>query len=187
MAATRPTPKTRTTTDAKRQEVPLEAPPIISREDYATFIGQIELVEIWLHEANVVNKHGPQTPEQATFRFSSKATWESQPAGFRIFHHYSVCVEAADALFAEVNVTFGLDFASKEPMTEAVFAIFEDVNLSVNTWPFLREFVSTTMGRMNWIPFTLPALKKGVRRASRSTGEKTTRTARSRRKPQVPE
>ena len=88
--------------------------------------------------------------------------WEARPGGFRGFDRAHVLLEAAGVAYAELEVTFGLDFASEEPLTEDLFAVFGEVNLPVNTWPYLREFISTTMGRMGWRPFTLPALKRGT-------------------------
>ncbi len=155
-----PKPRRRTT----KQELTTEDSPAISREEYAQFIGQIDLSNIWLHKAHTNNMHGPQTPDQATFRFISTARWEPWDGGFRIFHHYIVHVETVDSPLAELDITLGVDFVSKLPLTDEIFTIFGDVNLPVNTWPFLREFVSTTVGRMGWIPFTIPALKQGVKR-----------------------
>lgn len=152
----------------------------VSREAYAAFIGQIGLSEIWLQEARVTNTHGPQTPEKATFRFESKAHWTDRDGGFRVAHQYTVNIEANEAIIAKIEVTFGLDFRSAQPITKEIFDIFEDVNLSVNTWPFLREFVSTTVGRMGWSPFTLPALKKGTSPKSRPPKKATATPRRSR-------
>jgi hypothetical protein len=164
-----------------KQETPTDAPLAISREEYAEFIGQIELSNIWLHEAHINNMQGPQTPDQATFRFRSTARWEPQDGGFHIFHHYTVHVETVDAPLAELDIALGVDFASKLPLTDEIFAIFEDVNLPVNTWPFLREFVSTAVGRMGWIPFTIPALKQGVKRTPRPPTATRTRRPRTQR------
>jgi hypothetical protein len=175
MSASKPTTKPRTRN--KRSEAPPEAPPAISPQEYAQFIGQIELSTIWLHDVRVANYHGPQTPDQATFHFASEARWELRPTGFRVFHQYKVLVEATEDQLAEMDVTFGLDFTSQEPMTDQIFAIFEDVNLPVNTWPFLREFVSTTLGRMGWVSFTLPTFKRGVSGAGRPTKATRTRAA----------
>lgn len=178
-----PGPRRRT----KKQAPPAAAPQAISREEYALFIGQIELLNIWLHEARVNNTHGSQTPDQATFRFSSDARWNPQEGGFRIFHHYHVHIEATDSPLAELEITLSLDFASKLPLTADLFAIFEEVNLPVNTWPYLREFVSTTIGRIGWIPFTIPALKQGIERPPRPATAARSRAARARQPQQAPE
>jgi len=149
-----------------------EIRPGISREAYAAFIGQIELRDIWLHAAKVINPHGPRSPKGAKFRFASEVGWEAQPQGFRAFDHAHVYIENGETIFAEIDVTFALDFASPMPLTDEVFKIFGELNLPVNTWPYLREFVSTTTGRMGWRPLTLPALKRGTQTASRSTAKR---------------
>jgi hypothetical protein len=133
-----------------------------SATEYNTFVGQIELRAIWLQRAKIVNAAGPVTPEHAAIRVEARAEWEPWGAGFQALHQFTIRVETPDTVLAEIEVTFGLHFASGQPMTEPLFAIFQDVNLPVNTWPYVREFVSTTMGRMNWVPFTLPALKRGA-------------------------
>lgn len=139
----------------------------VAPEAYAAFVGQIELRAIWLEASRVANHRGPKTPEAgATINISSNEQWEAVTAGFRVHHRTTVELEAPGALLAEVEVTFGLDFESKEPMNDALFEVFKAVNLPLNTWPFVREYLSTTMGRMNWMPFTLPALKRGTRESA---------------------
>ena len=46
-------------------------------------------------------------------------------------------------------------------MTDEIFAIYRDANLSLNTWPYLRSYLSDTLGLMHWSPFTLPVVKMG--------------------------
>jgi hypothetical protein len=159
-----------------------EAMARISPDDYGAFIGQIWLQTIWLQDATLSNKHGPQTPEEATVGFTSRAKWSDREGGFQVLHTYVVGVESAEQELAHIQVTFGLDFDSQQPMTQEIFEIFEDVNLSVNTWPFLREFVHTSLGRMGWSPFTLPALKRGVRDPRRPARKSQASRLRARRK-----
>jgi len=71
------------------------------------------------------------------------------------------------SLLAEIDVTFGLRFTSKEPMSDEIFAIFRDTNVPVNIWPYLREYLASTAGRMNWTVLTLPVLKVAVYEAAR--------------------
>lgn len=136
--------------------------PGITREDYAAFIAQIELLDVWLQEARVVNYYGPRLPAQGGFRIDSEVGWEAHPGGFRALNRDRVVLCTDDETYAEIEVTFALDFASRESMTDEIFTWFGEVNLPVNTWPYLREFVSTALGRMGWPPFTLPALKRNI-------------------------
>ncbi len=145
-----------------------------SPKEYAEFIGQIELRNIWLVEATAKNHFGPHTPTQAVFRFASTdATWENASSGFRVKHCYELRIESEDEMLAEVDVTFGLEFESSQPITDDIFKIFKDVNLPVNTWPYLREFIATTTGRMGWAPFTAPTFKSGVKPAKRRARRRT--------------
>jgi len=130
--------------------------------EYGEFIRQIELIDIWLVEARVVNNRGTRAPRRASLAIArTEATWSGTDDGFDIRFPYAVRFTEGDEVHAEIEITFGLHFTSAEPMTDEVFVIFKDVNLPVNVWPFLREFVSTTLGRMGWQPYTLPAYKIG--------------------------
>ncbi len=141
----------------------------ISPQMYAAFIGQIELRAIWLASATVTNTSGPDTPEAGALNIEEITRWEAIATGFRAFHRYRVRLSENDEAHAEIATEFGVEFLSPEPMTDALFAVFARANLPVNTWPYLREFVSATMGRFGWEPFTLPALKRGT---PRKTGTK---------------
>lgn len=129
---------------------------------YSAFIRQIELRQIWLHQARVENVHGAATPESTNIDIASRARWTAASDGFRIFHSYVLKFEDENKrLHAEIELEFGVEYSSNEPLTDEFFGVFREVNLPVNTWPFLREYVSSTLGRMGWTPVTLPAFKIG--------------------------
>jgi preprotein translocase subunit SecB len=46
-------------------------------------------------------------------------------------------------------------------MTKDYFGVFVQVNLPVNTWPYFREFVHSTVSRMGLPPVVLPLVKRG--------------------------
>ena len=164
----------------EQQGAPSQNAERVSVEGYAAFIRQIELLHIWLHSAHVANMHGPDTPEHVSIQVDSDARCEARSSGFRAFQCYKLRFQTTDTLLAEVEATFGLDFASNESMTDGLFALFGEVNLPVNTWPYLREFVATVLGRMGWTVVTLPALKVGTSVPSRRDAERRPPRARSR-------
>jgi hypothetical protein len=138
-------------------------PAVPTPEEYSAFVGQIDLLDVWLIESRVENRHGPHAPRQADIAISSPdPTWEKAADGFTVAFSYEVSFTEEDTVHATLEATFGLHFSSETPLTKNIFAIFKDVNLPVNTWPFLREFISHSMGRMGWQPFTIPAYKVGV-------------------------
>lgn len=157
-----------------------------SPEDYAAFVGQIELTEIWLRSLKVENPHGAATPDRASIQVDDDASWEETEQGFRALQHYHLRFQTPNALLAEIEATFGLEFVSTNPMTEPFFSVFRDINLPVNSWPYLRELVATTMGRMGWVAATLPTIKVGTSAPDRSATQNPARTrTRKRAKPLV--
>ena len=129
---------------------------------YNAFIGQIELSSIWLSSSSIENSGGPGNPGEASIEIAASARWESVEDGFLAFQAYDVKIEVTDSKVANISVTFGLGFKSEQAMSEELFTVFQDVNLPVNTWPYLRSFLADGLGRMGWPPLTLPAFKTGI-------------------------
>ncbi len=129
---------------------------------YNAFIGQIELSSIWLSYSLIENSGGPGNPGEASIGIAASARWESVVGGFVAFHAYDVKIEATDSKVANISVTFGLEFESEQAMSEELFTVFQDVNLPVNTWPYLRSFLADGLGRMGWPPLTLQVFKIGI-------------------------
>ena len=138
-----------------------EAEPI-DPDIYNAFIGQIELNSIWLSSSLIENPGGPGSPDEVSIDIAGNARWESVEDGLVAFHAYDVTFKESDSKVADISVTFGLEFKSEQAMTEELFAVFQEVNLPVNTWPYLRSFLADALGRMGWPPLTLPAFKTGT-------------------------
>jgi hypothetical protein len=51
-------------------------------------------------------------------------------------------------------------YSSKETFSELFFEIFKGINLPINTWPYFREYVSSSISRMNVPPLVLPLFKR---------------------------
>jgi hypothetical protein len=163
----------------------------IDPQVYAAFIGQIELRKLWLSDASVTNPHGamPADPSGVSVgvAISESSRWESSSGGFHAFHTYELQLSGdGDHQFPKITVTFGIEFASQEAMTDETFSIFSRVNLPINTWPFLREFFYSTLGRMGWVPITLPALKVGAEDKLSPAENAKPELPKSRRKRKVP-
>jgi preprotein translocase subunit SecB len=59
----------------------------------------------------------------------------------------------------KIECIFRVELSSDQPITEDFLDIFTKVNLYINTWPYLREFVQSTIQRIGYPPLTLPLLK----------------------------
>ena len=146
----------------------------VNAEAYNAFISQIELSSLWVRSASVDNPQGSEKPEDANVDIVSTAHWEPADGGFTAFHNYDVAVHTGETTAAQISVTFGLDFESAEPMTKQIFQVFQEVNLPVNTWPYLRSFLAETFDHMGWPSLTLPTLKMGVHRQPSRKSRRTT-------------
>lgn len=127
--------------------------------EYVAFIQQIELESIWLRSSRITNSSGGQAPSGAEVRISDSATWKESPSGFQAFHKYVAEFMNDKKKLARIDVEFVADYASDEPMDDTIFALFEENNLPLNTWPYFREYIASAVYRMQWIPFTLPTRK----------------------------
>ena len=124
------------------------------------FIGQIALSSIWPSSSSVENSTGPCNPSEASIDIAASTHRESAEGGFVAFHAYAVKKEVSDSKVAGISVTLGLEFESEQAMSEELFTIFQDVNLPVKAWPYLRSPLAGALGRMGWPALTLPAFKE---------------------------
>jgi hypothetical protein len=145
--------------EASRRQPPRRRSQIASTEQYNAFIQQIDLQSVWLASAKVENGVGAEPPDRTDVSINRFSTWGVIEGGFLAFDTYTIVLGAPRAPAATIEVTFGLDYRSALVMTDALFEPFQQVNLPLNAWPYAREFVASATARMNWVRFTLPALR----------------------------
>lgn len=140
--------------------------PAVSAEEYNAFIGQINLDKIWLRSSRLTNSSLGDMQFAVTVTIDDSHKWSETDDGFQVFHKYVVeFSNEKKRKLARIEAEFGLDYNSGEPMTDEYYEIFAENNLPLNSWPYLREYLSSTITRMGWLPFTLPARKIGGRSA----------------------
>lgn len=132
---------------------------VVAFNDYVGFIQQIELVGVWLRSSRVTNSTGGITFSRAEVSIEDSATWKDIEEGFQVFHKYKAVFTDGKKKLGRIEAEFVTDYMSDEPMNDECFDLFKSNNLPLNTWPYFREYVSNTTGRMQWLPFTLPTRK----------------------------
>lgn len=145
-------------------DTPLQRDFQVSPDEYATFIRGLELAYIWVNDARIVNHSGPRLPRDVNVQGEESSEWQATPEGFRVLNRHTMRIRSDEILAGEVDVTFGLEYRSAVAMTDQLFATFSATSLALNSWPYLREFLSNATGRMYWTQFTLPTLKVGAGR-----------------------
>lgn len=67
-------------------------------------------------------------------------------------------LKGGEEAVVRVRATYALRYRTKMPITEELIPPFSELSLSVQTWPFFREFVQSSLARMNWPQLSLPIL-----------------------------
>jgi hypothetical protein len=136
-------------------------------EDYNRFIGGLQPRGIRLMEGSI-DSPLPYAGQQLRARLSeNEATYELAESGFNVRQSYTFegqVIDSDNEIVVAVRATFELFYQSEQPMTDELFHIFRRVNLPVNTWPYFREFVQSSLARSEWPTTVLPAFKLGTRR-----------------------
>jgi preprotein translocase subunit SecB len=142
-----------------------EVRPKVSPKEYREFIKGVELMGIIVKAsqarrlADIIDLARPvdlNTNERAEFKMRDSSTCIVQ-------HHYelSMTYTGEKDRLLEVECTFEVGLRVASPMTKDYSDIFARVNLPVNTWPYFREFVHSTISRMGLPPVVLPLVKRG--------------------------
>jgi preprotein translocase subunit SecB len=140
------------------------------------FIRQIDVETIYLKHADFDNNVGASAPAHGVVQVDGTAGYSNLPGKVAVSHRYDVRlddVENEKRVLFRISVEFVVLYKSNLPMTDEVFGIFSETNLPLNTWPYLREFVASTVSRFTWTPFTLPVRVVGMPSA---TGQRPTET-----------
>lgn len=128
---------------------------------YRKILEGIELQTIYLKSfEGKINREA--IPKEAIARISSKAD-------FRVTTENRVGIsqkwdiigkdKSTKSEFITISVTYAVILHSKNEFKKDFFEIYEKTSLTLNVWPFVREFVNNMTARMNIPPLTLPLLK----------------------------
>lgn len=130
-------------------------------EIYNAFIATLRLQRVRMVDAHINADEARPSPSNTTVRFDYNARYQNDDDGFEAFASYkaSFTNTQTDKPQGDVAATFALRFESGEPMTDDIFTVFGQVNLKVNTWPFMREFLQSSLNRLDWPAFALPLLR----------------------------
>ncbi len=144
----------------------------VSDIEYADFIDGLELRSLWLGESRVEKLAFPDPTTPFIARIETRNRWVGEDTTSLIMHGYRVrIVEDEQAVQSEagadlgeigvatITVEFGLSYSTAIPMTEELFTAFQAVNLPLNTWPYMREYVSSTLSRMGLPAVFVPTFK----------------------------
>lgn len=148
-----------------KPEIPLPTP-----EEYNQFVGGLRLRRVRLTQAHIQAFEPLPDPTASEVKIRDQYTFEVIDGGFEAVGSFRVSItnRETQAVRGEVKVSFAFLYESKDGLPtdgiDGYFKVFKGVNLPINMWPFVREFVHNAMSRMDWPPFILPLRSVGSRR-----------------------
>lgn len=134
----------------------------ISPEEFRKILDGIDLKSISLQESRAYLNPEIKIPQNITSKISEEANYKIRDSGIvDIFQKYKVDARQpkSKSRYIQIEITFLVRIASDLEFTEDFFEVYKSINLHLNTWPYLREFVNQATARMNVPPLTLPLYK----------------------------
>lgn len=135
----------------------------VSPDEYNTFVNQIDLKWVYLESSTIKRRRMPEITQELGYKDKTgKCRYEAIEGGFRTSFNYQIFLLEAEQEepFAEIKCTYAAEYESEMPMTKDLFTVFKELNLPLNTWPYIREFVHGTTNRMGLPGLVLRSLKR---------------------------
>ena len=80
-----------------------------------------------------------------------------------------MALEDSGATLAKLSCTLLLEYSTSVEIDKEMLEMFADKNLSLHSWPYLREFVQSTTARMNIPPVRLHLLLQKAKKQKEDT------------------
>ena len=140
-----------TVTNKKQKQVP-------SSKSYNEFVTQIKITKLHIVSTEFKMLDYSYFPSSAEVKWRTRASYEQAEEQFNVSHRYNVTIldKETKQAKAKISVIFYVVYSSKIPINDGLFEVFKVRNLSLNTWPYFREFVHNAIMRMGWPPFIAP-------------------------------
>jgi hypothetical protein len=136
----------------------------ISPEEYREFVQGIELQQVYLSTAKVKRSRTPNFKAPLSYGHGAgKSKFGQLSEGFfaSFTFHIVLLEEGIEQPFGEIDVTFTAEYSSERKMTKKIFEVFEQINLPLNLYPYVREYVHAATSRMGIPTLILPMFKSG--------------------------
>ncbi|MHB9038824.1 MAG: hypothetical protein ACYC64_19450 [Armatimonadota bacterium] len=138
-----------------------EQPEVIAKpkpEEYKQFLSGLRLLDIELVECVMDAKADvPKSSIARPFKIDTDSSFEVRDDGdVNVYHTYNLKGLEGRKSVVKIKAVYRLWFKSEMPFTDSFFSIYRDLNLSIHTWPYMRELVSSLTSRTNLPRQTLP-------------------------------
>ncbi len=132
---------------------------------YREFIKQLKIEDIYLKKAtievfpeNIPENFAVQNRLTDNIKLINEGT-----ESFQISHKFKyqmVDENNKDSIIAKINFELLLIYSSSKTINKDIFAVFKDMNVPHNSWPYAREFIHSTIVKLGLPPIILPLYKR---------------------------
>jgi preprotein translocase subunit SecB len=136
---------------------------LIDPKKYSEILSKTQLLEIYMESCSVSQvREGIHSEKKINIEINDRAIIKKAETGFKVLHKYDIKTVSPEATkpSLRISVAFALVFSCDYSVGKSFFDVFKNVNLPLNSWPYLREFVQSTVQRMNLPPLTLPFVRR---------------------------
>jgi len=136
-----------------------KTPKKMSSEKYSELLKCVDLHDIYLRSSKVdVNKVAFRDKAELQYKEDAKLI-ELQDTFARIEVNYLLKAKSKRRNVFEISVRFCVDFETKRDIPTEFFDIYNETSLPLQTFPYFREFVQSTVARMGLPPLIIPLRK----------------------------
>ena len=135
----------------------------IDYRKYSKTLSNLDFIEIYLESSSTdIKRQDILKHKGLKIEITDRASFEQTDNKLKVAHRYYIKARGPEQkdVALRINVTFCLTFQTKETIEKDFIDIFRKINLPLNSWPYLREFVQNMTQRMNIPPLTLPFFLK---------------------------
>lgn len=138
--------------------------PSVDKKEYRQFIGGLQLKDVSVRRSSthriartidMSRKVDVNINDKASFTMPEESICDIVQA-----YALHLSYQGEKTPLVTIECEFDVVYRVSKPMTDAYFEIFKKTSLPLNTWPYWREFVHSSFGRMGLPPFILPVLRQ---------------------------
>lgn len=128
---------------------------------YDDFVRQIQILDVFLVTARINNLVGGDRVGDVRIRVNEKTWYENTGSEVVVYVRYNVTARNTETREAvgRISVTFAIRYSSAIQLTDEAFEVFRERNVTINAWPYLREFIHSMATRMGWAGMIAPVRK----------------------------
>ena len=137
-----------------------------STSELARLIAKIEIEEVALLEASVKRSIRSADETEARIQLNKRASLLERSDDGRFYVQAEIefsIVEASGSEQPAVSIHTAFELTYRHPsdleVTSQVLQEFAEINGVFNVWPYWREFIQSTMARMNLPVITIPVFR----------------------------